>query len=134
MSRAEAAREPNSRVERTRLRPNGETSMSLRTQKEQVETDNRRLYPRGVIRGVVLVFFGLGKWGKLINISEGGMAFEFYQLPPNGERLSFGLEVMARESEPSGKLATDSIRADGQVVWTRDVERCAGVQFLDVSE
>ncbi len=82
----------------------------------------------------MLVFFGLGKWGKLINISEGGMAFEFYELPPNGERLSFGLEVMARESEPSGKLATDSIRADGQVVWTRDVERCAGVQFLDVSE
>ena len=82
----------------------------------------------------MLVFFGLGKWGKLINISEGGMAFEFYELPPNGERLSFGLEVMACESEPSGKRATDSIRADGQVVWTRDVERCAGVQFLDVSE
>ncbi len=75
--------------------------MSLTSQKEQIETNNRRLCPRGTFRGAVLVFFGLGKWGK---------------------------------SEPSGKLATDSIRADGQVVWTRDVERCAGVQFLDVSE
>jgi TonB family protein len=108
--------------------------MSLTSHKEQIETNNRRLCPRGTFRGAVLVFFGLGKWGKLINISEGGMAFEFYELPPNGERLTFGLEVMARESEPSGKLATDSIRADGQVVWTRDFERCAGVQFLDVSE
>jgi len=108
--------------------------MSLTSQKEQIETNNRRLCPRGTFRGAVLVFFGLGKWGKLINISEGGMAFEFYELPPSGERLSFALEIMDREpSERSGD-ATDSIRADGQVVWTRDVERCAGVQFLDVSE
>jgi TonB family protein len=108
--------------------------MSPTSEKEQIETNNRRLNPRGTFRGAVLVFFGLGKWGKLINISEGGMAFEFYELPPNGERLSFGLEVMGRESEPSGKIATDSIRADGQVVWTRAVERCVGVQFVDVSE
>lgn len=82
----------------------------------------------------MLVFFGLGKWGKLINISEGGMAFEFYQPPPNGQRISFGLEAMNRESsEPSDKLAIDSIQADGQIIWTCDPERCAGVQFLDVS-
>jgi TonB family protein len=108
--------------------------MSLTTQKEQVETANRRLYPRGTIRGVVLVFFGLGKWGRLINISEGGMAFEFYQLPPSDQRISFGLEAMRREPpETADKLATDSIHADGQVVWTRDFERCAGVQFVDIS-
>jgi TonB family protein len=80
------------------------------------------------------VFFGIGKWGRLINIGEGGMAFEFYQLPPSGQRIGFGLEVMGREpSESSRQLATDSIRVDGQVVWTRDFERCAGVQFLDLS-
>jgi TonB family protein len=82
----------------------------------------------------VLVFFGLGKWGRLINISEGGMAFEFYQLPPSDQRISFGLEAMRREPpETADKLATDSIHADGQVVWTRDFERCAGVQFVDIS-
>jgi TonB family protein len=82
----------------------------------------------------VLVFFGIGKWGRLINFSEGGMAFEFYQLPPSGQRISFGLEAMRREPpETAGKLATDSIHADGQVVWTRDFERCAGVQFVDIS-
>jgi TonB family protein len=108
--------------------------MFLTTQKEQVETANRRLYPRGTIRGVVLVFFGIGKWGRLINFSEGGMAFEFYQPPPSGQRISFGLEAMRREPpETADKLATDSIHADGQVVWTRDFERCAGVQFVDIS-
>jgi hypothetical protein len=108
--------------------------MSLTTHKEQVETDNRRLYPRETIRGVVLVFFGPGKWGRLLNICEGGMAFEFYQPPPTGQRIRFGLEVMGREPpEPSGKPATDPIHADGQVVWTRDFERCAGVQFVDIS-
>jgi len=62
------------------------------------------------------------------------MAFGFYELPPRDQRLSFSLEVMGREpSEASGKLATDSIHADGQVVWTRDFERCAGVQFVDIS-
>jgi TonB family protein len=80
------------------------------------------------------VFFGIGKWGRLINFSEGGMAFEFYQLPPSGQRISFGLELMRREPpETADKLATDSIHADGQVVWTRDFERCAGVQFVDIS-
>jgi TonB family protein len=80
------------------------------------------------------VFFGLGKWGRLINIGEGGMAFEFYQLPPSGQRISFGLEVMSREpSEPSGQLGADSIRVEGEVVWSRDFERCAGVQFVDLS-
>ena len=108
--------------------------MYLTTQEEQVETYNRRLCPRGKFRGAVLVFFGIGKWGRLINIGEGGMAFEFYQLPPSGQRISFGLEVMSREPpEPSGQLATDSIRVDGQVVWTCDFERCAGVQFVDSS-
>jgi TonB family protein len=108
--------------------------MSLTTQKEQVETNNRRLYSRGTMRVVTLVFFGPGKWGKLINISEGGMAFEFYQHPPSGQRISFGLEAMGREpSEASGKLAGGSIHADGQLVWARDFERCAGVQFVDIS-
>ncbi len=106
----------------------------MASQKEQIETNNRRLCPRGTIRGGVLVFFGLGKWGRLINISEGGMAFEFYELPPSGQRLRFGLEVMGREpSEGSSKLAIDSIDADGHLVWTRDFDRCAGVQFVDVS-
>ena len=83
---------------------------------------------------VMLVFFGPGKWGKLINISEGGMAFEFYQLPPSGQRISFGLAAMDREPlQGSGKLATDSIHADGQLVWARDFERCAGIQFTDIS-
>jgi len=80
------------------------------------------------------VFFGAGKWGRLINICEGGMAFEFYEPPPGGQRIRFGLEVMGPEPpEPSGEPATDSIHADGQVVWTRDFERCAGVQFVDIS-
>ena len=108
--------------------------MSLTTHKEEIETDNRRLHPRGTISGVVLVFFGAGKWGRLINICKGGMAFEFYEPPPRGQRISFGLEVMGPGlPKPSGEPATDSIHADGQVVWTRDFERCAGVQFLDIS-
>jgi len=41
---------------------------------------------------------------------------------------------MGREpSEASGKLAGGSIHADGQLVWARDFERCAGVQFVDIS-
>lgn len=107
--------------------------MSVTSQKEQIETNNRRLCPRGTFRGAVLVFFGLGKWGKLINISEGGMAFEFYELPPSGERLSFALEIMDREPSELSSDATDSIHADGEVVWAHDFERCVGVQFVDIS-
>src|SRR5712664_1890436 len=40
---------------------------------------------------------------------------------------------MDREpSERSGD-ATDSIHADGQVVWAHNCERCVGIQFVDIS-
>jgi TonB family protein len=108
--------------------------MSLTAQQEQLRTENRRLYPRGIIGDVVLVFFGVGKWGRLINISEGGMEFEFYEPPPSDQRISFDLKAMGREpSLSSGTLDCPSICADGQIVWTRDFERCAGVHFLDMS-
>jgi|GEM_PF-5236165 len=106
----------------------------LTTRKGQIETNNRRLYTRGTMGGVTLVFFGPAKWGKLVNISEGGMAFEFYELPPSGQRIGFDLEAMGREaSEASAEVRADSIHVDGRVVWRRDFERCAGVQFLELS-
>src|SRR5258708_15915175 len=48
--------------------------------------------------------------------------------------MSLGRDVWAREPPKlREKPATDPIHADGQVVWTRDFERGAGVQFVDIS-
>jgi len=64
--------------------------------------------------------------GKLVNISEGEWPSNSMNSRPAVNGSALPLEIMDREpSELSGD-ATDSIHADGEVVWARDFERCVG--------
>jgi len=84
---------------------------------------------------VVLVYFGLDNWGKLIDLSESGMRFEFAQPPSDRERINFTFEAMGCLPGPSGReIISDSFQAVGDVRWTRDFERTAGVQFVILPE
>ena len=100
-------------------------------EKDNGRAGNRRACPRDALSVVVLVYFGQHNWGKLLNISENGMAFEFDQLPPLGQPISLTLETMGRSpTQPDRELPRNCIQAHGQVVWTKEFERVAGVQFL----
>ncbi len=100
-------------------------------EKDNGRAGNRRACPRDALSVVVLVYFGQHNWGKLLNISENGMAFEFDQLPPLGQPISLTLEMMGRSpTQPDRELPRNCIQAHGQVVWTKEFERVAGVQFL----
>jgi TonB family protein len=84
---------------------------------------------------VILVFFGEDNWGKLTNMSESGMAFEFSKPPSSCERVKFTFQAMGRMPTPrNGKVLGDSFEAPGRIVWTREFERGAGVQFVDLAE
>lgn len=86
-------------------------------------------------RHVVLVFFGEDNWGKLTNMSESGMAFEFAKPPSLSERVNFTFQAMGCMPMPSkGKALGDLFEAPGKIVWTREFERGAGVQFVDLAE
>jgi len=103
-------------------------------EKDTSRTDNRRVCAREVIGVVVLVYFGQHNWGKLLNISESGMAFEFDQLPPLGQPISFTLEMMGRPpAQLVREIPCNCIQAYGRVVWTQEFERAAGVQFVDLT-
>jgi hypothetical protein len=108
-------------------------TISSTTQKDDLGTSNRRARSREALSMVVLVYFGQHNWGKLLNLSESGMAFEFDQPPPLGQPINFTLEMMGRPAQPDRELARDCIQAHGQVVWAKEFERAAGVQFLDIS-
>lgn len=58
------------------------------------DTGNRRVSPREKPAGFALVFFEGDNWGTLVNISAGGMAFEFTQPPPAGHSSTFVVEVL----------------------------------------
>src|SRR6266404_662546 len=106
-------------------------SFSPSMEKDNGRAGNRRACPRDALSVVVLVYFGQHNWGKLLNISENGMAFEFDQLPPLGQPISLTLETMGRSpTQPDRELPRNCIQAHGQVVWTKEFERVAGVQFL----
>jgi len=98
-------------------------------------TGNRRCCPREPIKWVVLAFFGETNWGKLMNINESGMCFEFEERPALGERISFVLEAMGcMPASFGGEVISNSFQAAGEIKWTRDFEKTAGVQFADLAE
>jgi TonB family protein len=98
-------------------------SLPVPNEKFNLETGDRRLFPRKILPGVVLVFFGRNGWGRLVNISEGGIAFEFSGLSDTEQVISFELVDLVR----------NTIQVDGRVVWARELDRIAGMQFVDLT-
>ena len=98
-------------------------------------TNERRSCSRESLNWIVLVFFGQNNWGKLIDLSEKGMCFQFEQPPLVKEPIEFTFEAMGCMSIPhEANVFGDSFQAAGQVVWTHEFERTAGVQFLNLSQ
>ena len=117
--------------------PAGQTmSTSTGNSKDSERTDERRSFPRETLkRYVVLVFFGEDNWGKLTNMSESGMAFEFAKPPSIDEQVNFTFQAMGCMPIPrDGEALGDTFEAPGEIVWTREFERGAGVQFVDLEE
>src|SRR5258708_34431544 len=110
-------------------------SSSSITYENESPRSERRSESREPLKWVVLVYFGLDNWGKLIDLSESGMRFEFAQPPSDRERINFTFEAMGCLPGPSGgEIISDSFQAAGDVRWTRDFERTAGRQFVTLPE
>ena len=108
---------------------------SAAAHKHDGRTNERRSCSREELSWIVLVFFGQNNWGKLIDLSEKGMRFQFEQPPSLKEPIEFTFEAMGCMSIPhEGSVFGDSFQAAGRVVWTHEFERTAGVQFLNLSQ
>lgn len=108
---------------------------SAAAQKHDWSTNERRSSSREALNWIVLVFFGQNNWGKLIDLSEKGMCFQFEQPPSLKEPIDFTFEAMGCMSIPhEANVFGDSFQAAGRVVWTHEFERTAGVQFLNLSQ
>jgi TonB family protein len=95
----------------------------------------RRGSRRESLKRVVLVFFGENNWGKLTDVSESGMSFEFAQEPALRQRMGFRFETMGCVvAHLGGELIHKSFEVAGKVLWTRQFERAAGAQFVDLTE
>jgi TonB family protein len=98
------------------------------------KAQERRACHRSLLNWAVLVSFEQNNWGKLIDVSEKGMSFQFAHPPSLRKPIAFTFEAMGCMPIPhDGKIFGDSIQATGQVVWSREFERTAGVQFLELS-
>jgi len=111
-------------------------SSSPAISKDNTKTGERRAFPREALNHyVVLVFFGEDNWGKLTNMSESGMAFEFSRPPALRERVNFTFQVMGCMPMPrEASVLGESFEAAGEVVWLREFERVAGAQFVNLAE
>ena len=109
----------------------------LRAEAVHKHEDERRSCRRATLQWVVLVFFGGDHWGKLVDLSEKGMCFQFEHPPALRQSINFTFEAMGCMAIPSegheGSVFGDSIQATGRVKWTREFERTAGVEFLELS-
>jgi TonB family protein len=71
----------------------------------------------------------------LNDLGESGMSFEFAEAPPLRQRIDFKFETMGcTTAHLGGQHFNDSFGLAGEVVWTRQFERAAGVRFLDPPE
>jgi TonB family protein len=110
-------------------------SSTVTIHKDESLSRDRRCRPREPVQQAVLVFFGENNWGKLIDLGESGMSFEFDQAPPLRQKINFKLETMGCTAAHLGRQHfNDSFGLAGEVVWTRQFERAAGVRFLDLPE
>ncbi len=103
-------------------------SVSHTIHNDESQIGERRFWPRETLEWVVLVYFGQNNWGKLINLSKGGMRFEFAQPPSDPGPINFRFEAMGRlPSSFGGDIIIDSFQAAGDIRWTSNFERTAGV-------
>src|SRR5260370_11659300 len=103
--------------------------------KNESRSSERRSGSRESFKWVVLVYFGQDNWGKLVDLSESGMCFEFAQLPSDRERINFTLEAMGRlPAWFGGEVITDSFQVGGRVRWQRQFGRTAGRQFVRLAQ
>lgn len=109
-------------------------SSSPAISKNGFQRNERRGHAREPLDETVLVLFGQNDWGKLIEVSEGGMSFEFSEAPPLREQIHFRFEPMGTIPSKSGTEIISYLEAKGKAVWTREFERTAGVQFVDLNE
>ena len=112
------------------------SSISPAISNESAKPEERRGTPRQRLSHcVVLAFFGEDSWGRLVNISENGMAFEFSKPPSLREQVNFTFEVMGCMPLPhDASVLAESFEARGEILWLRDFEREAGAQFVDLAD
>ena len=110
-------------------------SISSAIQNFEKQASERRARSREPLKWVVLTYFGQDNWGKLIDLNETGMRFEFYQAPSDGKRINFKFEAIGLSPASfGGETIKESFQAEGDVRWTLDFERIAGVQFANLAE
>src|SRR5215469_13002757 len=120
-----------------KTQPGGRTMPSSAVHpSDTAKPQERRSSSREVLHHyVVLVYFGEDNWGKLTNMSESGMAFEFSRPPAVHERVNFTFQVMGCMPVPQdASVLGESFEAAGEIVWLREFERIAGVHFVDLAE
>lgn len=111
-------------------------SLFTKVSKEIPAPKERRGCSREILKHYsVLVFFGESNWGKIIDISESGMSFEFAAAPALRERINLTLQTMACMPVPQTEgIFAHTFETLGEIVWTREFERIAGVRFLHFGE
>jgi TonB family protein len=86
---------------------------------------NRRIHPRHRIRSLAYVELGENNGGIVLNIGEGGFAVR-------------AAEAITEDSLPQMKFQTHSsakqLIASGEIVWTGNSRKEAGVRFVDLPE
>src|SRR5215472_3949025 len=98
---------------------------SAATHKHDWRTGERRSCQRKPLQWAVLVFFG-DNWGKLVDLSERGMSFQFDHAPSLNAPIHFTFEAMGCMPFPQdARILGDSVQATGQVVWFLEFERMA---------
>jgi protein TonB len=105
----------------------------LSTNSQERFEAERRAFRREPTKSVVLCYFDKNNWGQILDISERGMLLECARVPPVGQRIAFVFELMGSAPGRFQERAIDD-SSTGEVLWTHEFERMAGVRFVTLAE
>jgi len=91
------------------------------TSARSIASADRRSHPRRRVEGLVYADFGADNGGIVLNLSEGGLAYQSVEPVEMGESLRLKIKLPG---------ATDQIEAMAKVAWLSDSARNGGVRFL----
>jgi TonB family protein len=86
---------------------------------------DRRRYARQRIKSLSYLDLGPGNGGIVLNISEGGLAVQAVGIFVDNPVLRISMQLPQSDEQ---------LQASGQVTWTCESTREAGIQFLDLPE
>src|SRR3974377_2528358 len=94
----------------------------------------RRHGPRMTVNGTAYVNLDADNGGIILNISEGGLSFEFRAPIERTETIRLWFSYCSRQGQEPASRISRSIEVGSELLWRDDARKRGGVRFTNLTD